>query len=149
MRARRFAAILFPLEAAGVFHFQSLPPPLSPSRSCRCPPRLTWIRLCCQPSNPTPLSLLSLLSTHLAGIVQSGFHKRRKTGGKTKTWRKKRKFELGRPAANTKVSTNDLWLRAQLAATEPLQESDPDRSSQFGAGYMMIINRLKPFMRVN
>jgi len=37
------------------------------------------------------------------GIVQSGFHKRRKTGGKKKTWRKKRKFELGRPAANTKL----------------------------------------------
>lgn len=37
------------------------------------------------------------------GIVQSGFHKRRKTGGKKKTWRKKRKFELGRPSANTKL----------------------------------------------
>jgi small subunit ribosomal protein S8e len=37
------------------------------------------------------------------GISQSGFYKRRKTGGKQKTWRKKRKFELGRPAAMTKL----------------------------------------------
>ena len=43
------------------------------------------------------------------GIVQSGFHKRRKTGGKKKTWRKKRKFELGRPAANTKVKINSFF----------------------------------------
>jgi len=42
------------------------------------------------------------------GIVQSGFHKRRKTGGKKKTWRKKRKFELGRPAANTKLGPKKI-----------------------------------------
>jgi len=44
------------------------------------------------------------------GIVQSGFHKRRKTGGKKKTWRKKRKFELGRPAANTKLGPKKVHL---------------------------------------
>lgn len=39
-----------------------------------------------------------------AGISRDNFHKRRATGGKRKPLRKKRKFELGRPAANTKVS---------------------------------------------
>merc|ERR1711977_654728 len=37
------------------------------------------------------------------GISRDSFHKRRKTGGKLTKWRKKRKFELGRPAAMTKV----------------------------------------------
>ncbi|XP_035208150.1 40S ribosomal protein S8 [Stegodyphus dumicola] len=37
------------------------------------------------------------------GISRDHWHKRRKTGGKRKPIRKKRKFELGRPAANTKI----------------------------------------------
>jgi len=37
------------------------------------------------------------------GISRDSFHKRRATGGKRKQLRKKRKFELGRPAANTKI----------------------------------------------
>lgn len=37
------------------------------------------------------------------GISRDHWHKRRKTGGKRKPIRKKRKHELGRPAANTKV----------------------------------------------
>ena len=37
------------------------------------------------------------------GISQDSWHKRRKTGGKRKPIHKKRKYELGRPAANTKV----------------------------------------------
>ena len=37
------------------------------------------------------------------GISRDSWHKRRKTGGKRTPLRKKRKFELGRPAANTKV----------------------------------------------
>lgn len=40
-----------------------------------------------------------------AGISRDHWHKRRATGGKGVQPRKKRKFELGRPAANTKVST--------------------------------------------
>ena len=40
-----------------------------------------------------------------AGISRDSWHKRRKTGGKRTPIRKKRKFELGRPAANTKVMT--------------------------------------------
>ncbi|KAL5280784.1 RPS8 family protein [Megaselia abdita] len=37
------------------------------------------------------------------GISRDSAHKRRATGGKRKALHKKRKFELGRPAANTKL----------------------------------------------
>ena len=37
------------------------------------------------------------------GISQAKFHKRRSTGGRVNKWRKKRKYELGRPAAMTKI----------------------------------------------
>merc|ERR1712160_168836 len=37
------------------------------------------------------------------GISRDSFHKRRKTGGKLTPWRKKRKFELGRPPSMTKI----------------------------------------------
>ena len=40
------------------------------------------------------------------GISRDSLHKRRETGGKQKAWRKKRKYELGRPAAQTKLSSN-------------------------------------------
>lgn len=39
----------------------------------------------------------------ITGISRDHWHKRRATGGKRKPIRKKRKFELGRPAANTKL----------------------------------------------
>ncbi|XP_017782882.1 PREDICTED: 40S ribosomal protein S8 [Nicrophorus vespilloides] len=39
------------------------------------------------------------------GISRAHWHKRRATGGKRKPLRKKRKFELGRPAANTKLGS--------------------------------------------
>merc|ERR1712032_603397 len=39
------------------------------------------------------------------GISRDSLHKRRATSGKPKPWRKKRKFEMGRPAGNTKLST--------------------------------------------
>merc|ERR1712046_333430 len=39
----------------------------------------------------------------IMGISRDSFHKRRKTGGKLTKWRKKRKFELGRPPAMTKI----------------------------------------------
>ena len=38
------------------------------------------------------------------GISRNSLHKRRLTGGKKHPHQKKRKFELGRPAANTKLS---------------------------------------------
>merc|ERR1719384_2761996 len=37
------------------------------------------------------------------GISREGRHKRRETGGRRAKFRKKRKFELGRPAAMTKI----------------------------------------------
>ncbi|MCO5600869.1 hypothetical protein L7F22_054986 [Adiantum nelumboides] len=40
------------------------------------------------------------------GISRDSTHKRRATGGKKKTWRKKRKYELGRQSAMTKLSSN-------------------------------------------
>ena len=42
------------------------------------------------------------------GISRDSVHKRRKTGGKRPIVRKKRKFELGRPAANTKMGTKRI-----------------------------------------
>ncbi|KAJ4936282.1 hypothetical protein JOQ06_000881 [Pogonophryne albipinna] len=38
-----------------------------------------------------------------SGISRDNWHKRRKTGGKRKPYHKKRKYELGRPPANTKI----------------------------------------------
>ncbi|KAI5071990.1 hypothetical protein GOP47_0012096 [Adiantum capillus-veneris] len=40
------------------------------------------------------------------GISRDSTHKRRATGGKKKTWRKKRKYELGRQPGMTKLSSN-------------------------------------------
>ncbi|KAK2076626.1 40S ribosomal protein [Prototheca wickerhamii] len=40
------------------------------------------------------------------GISRDSLHKRRATGGKQSKWRKKRKYELGRQPANTKLSSN-------------------------------------------
>ena len=37
------------------------------------------------------------------GITREGRHKRRETGGRREKYRKKRKFELGRPAAMTRI----------------------------------------------
>jgi hypothetical protein len=41
-----------------------------------------------------------------AGISRDSLHKRRATGGRKKAWRKKKKYELGRQPANTKLSSN-------------------------------------------
>merc|ERR1711974_113500 len=43
-------------------------------------------------------------STTKMGIGRDSWHKRRKTGGRKPQMHKKRKFELGRPASNTKIS---------------------------------------------
>ena len=48
------------------------------------------------------------------GITREGRHKRRETGGRRAKYRKKRKFELGRPAAMTKIGeTNIHHVRAR------------------------------------
>ncbi|XP_022091125.1 40S ribosomal protein S8-like [Acanthaster planci] len=44
------------------------------------------------------------------GISRDRWHKRRKTGGRRKPLRKKRKFELGRPPANTKLGSKRIHL---------------------------------------
>ncbi|KAK0582554.1 hypothetical protein LWI29_026952 [Acer saccharum] len=48
------------------------------------------------------------------GISRDSMHKRRATGGKKKAWRKKRKYELGRQPANTKVSSNKTVRRIRV-----------------------------------
>uniref|UniRef100_A0A194AQZ8 40S ribosomal protein S8 n=1 Tax=Pinctada fucata TaxID=50426 RepID=A0A194AQZ8_PINFU len=42
----------------------------------------------------------------IMGISRDKWHKRRKTGGRIPQLRKKRKFELGRPAANTRIGSH-------------------------------------------
>merc|ERR1712002_355303 len=44
------------------------------------------------------------------GISRDRWHKRRKTGGRCPPIRKKRKFELGRPPANTKIGAKRIHL---------------------------------------
>ncbi|KAI7846325.1 hypothetical protein COHA_000162 [Chlorella ohadii] len=48
------------------------------------------------------------------GISRDSLHKRRATGGKQKAWRKKRKYELGRQAAMTKLSSNVCVRRVRV-----------------------------------
>ena len=48
-------------------------------------------------------SLSFYISCDLLGISRDNYHKRRATGGRKKPLSKKRKYSLGRPAANTKV----------------------------------------------
>ncbi|KAG0555938.1 hypothetical protein M758_11G013000 [Ceratodon purpureus] len=48
------------------------------------------------------------------GISRDSTHKRRATGGKKKSWRKKRKYELGRQGAMTKLSSNKTVRRIRV-----------------------------------
>ncbi|KAI5604973.1 hypothetical protein POPTR_001G360500v4 [Populus trichocarpa] len=48
------------------------------------------------------------------GISRDSMHKRRATGGKKKAWRKKRKYELGRQPASTKLSSNKTVRRIRV-----------------------------------
>eukprot|EP00252_Welwitschia_mirabilis_P012768 TRINITY_DN2824_c0_g2_i1.p1 TRINITY_DN2824_c0_g2~~TRINITY_DN2824_c0_g2_i1.p1 ORF type:complete len:221 (+),score=58.98 TRINITY_DN2824_c0_g2_i1:209-871(+) len=48
------------------------------------------------------------------GISRDSMHKRRATGGKMKKWRKKRKYELGRQPAMTKLSSNKTVRRIRV-----------------------------------
>ena len=54
------------------------------------------------------------MSIH-AGISRDSWHKRRATGGKKVPLRKKRKFELGRPPANTKVGQPDNGFLGEIS----------------------------------
>ncbi|KAL0328540.1 UNVERIFIED_CONTAM: 40S ribosomal protein S8, partial [Sesamum calycinum] len=53
-------------------------------------------------------------SSAIMGISRDSMHKRRATGGKKKAWRKKRKYELGRQPANTKLSSNKTVRRVRV-----------------------------------
>lgn len=44
------------------------------------------------------------------GISRDSVHKRRLTGGKKKSWRKKRKHEIGRQPSNTKIGPKQIAL---------------------------------------
>ncbi|KAG6793585.1 hypothetical protein POTOM_002800 [Populus tomentosa] len=48
------------------------------------------------------------------GISRDSMHKRRATGGKKKAWRKKRKYELRRQPASTKLSSNKTVRRIRV-----------------------------------
>eukprot|EP00245_Coleochaete_scutata_P000319 TRINITY_DN1038_c0_g2_i1.p1 TRINITY_DN1038_c0_g2~~TRINITY_DN1038_c0_g2_i1.p1 ORF type:complete len:215 (+),score=66.27 TRINITY_DN1038_c0_g2_i1:66-710(+) len=48
------------------------------------------------------------------GISRDSLHKRRSTGGKKKIWRKKRKYEMGRQPAMTKISSNVTVRRIRV-----------------------------------
>eukprot|EP00249_Psilotum_nudum_P010930 c22855_g1_i1 orf=301-969(+) len=48
------------------------------------------------------------------GISRDSVHKRRATGGKKKAWRKKRKYELGRQPAMTKLSSDKTVRRIRV-----------------------------------
>ncbi|GLJ50707.1 hypothetical protein SUGI_1080280 [Cryptomeria japonica] len=48
------------------------------------------------------------------GISRDSMHKKRATGGKKKQWRKKRKYELGRQPAMTKLSSNKTVRRVRV-----------------------------------
>ena len=52
------------------------------------------------------------------GISRDSVHKRRKTGGKRPMVRKKRKFELGRPAANTKIASKRIRVVRTMGGNE-------------------------------
>eukprot|EP00978_Attheya_sp_CCMP212_P043192 scaffold277823_cov45-Attheya_sp.AAC.1 len=58
-------------------------------------------------SNTHSSSLITLL---FCGITREGRHKRRETGGRRAQFRKKRKFEMGRPAAMTKIGEKRIHL---------------------------------------
>lgn len=49
------------------------------------------------------IALILYACLYISGISRDSWHKRRNTGGKKTAIRKKRKYELGRPPANTKV----------------------------------------------
>ena len=52
----------------------------------------------------------SLPQNRQQGITREGKHKRRETGGRRAQFRKKRKFEMGRPAAMTKIGEKRIHV---------------------------------------
>ena len=56
------------------------------------------------------LWFLFLMGLFRAGISRDHWHKRRATGGKRKQPHKKRKYDLGRPSANTKLAPKRIHV---------------------------------------
>ncbi|PPS06088.1 hypothetical protein GOBAR_AA14553 [Gossypium barbadense] len=71
-----------------------------------------YIDLLQPPPSVPPAKRLELSAK--MGISRDSMHKRRATGGKKKAWRKKRKYELGRQPANTKLSSNKTVRRIRV-----------------------------------
>ena len=55
------------------------------------------------------------------GISRDSVHKRRATGGKRPIVRKKRKFELGRPSANTKMGPKRIRLIRTMGGNQKIR----------------------------
>lgn len=66
-------------------------------------PLLPLVRPCLFEYSSSTTSSHFILLTSPQGITREGRHKRRETGGRRAQFRKKRKFELGRPPAMTKI----------------------------------------------
>ena len=66
--------------------------------------------MCDQKNSNRPLEwyLALLLTGNTMGILRNHLHKRRATGGKRAPIRNKRKFELARPAAMTKLGAHRI-----------------------------------------
>ena len=70
----------------------------------------------CRGPVPTPTSFHA--SRAAMGISRDSLHKRRATGGRRQIHRKKRKYELGRPAANTRVRASAASLPTFLSSCD-------------------------------
>uniref|UniRef100_A0A8W8NDG9 Small ribosomal subunit protein eS8 n=1 Tax=Magallana gigas TaxID=29159 RepID=A0A8W8NDG9_MAGGI len=83
----------------------------------------------------------------IMGISRDKWHKRRKTGGRMTQIRKKRKFELGRPAANTKAEKEEAVLKKLESASKKTKRKYAEREKlakvehalddQFSAGRVL------------
>merc|ERR1711948_177903 len=63
---------------------------------------------------PTKLEGKSDAKERTMGIGRDSLHKRRSTGGRQKKWRKKRKHEMGRIPAGTKINSNVCIRRVRV-----------------------------------
>ena len=83
---------------------------------------------------------------YYTGISRDSWHKRRATGGKKTPLRKKRKFELGRAAANTKVHNNFVNFLYLLCMVELFQQGYSQDTSVHSVYYCLCFgNRYGTF----
>lgn len=92
---------IFPLSCAAL---RSSPKHTASHRLILSRIRFLWVCAHLHPSvPPSPIPHLRPLSSSPLGIQQDSRHKRRATGGKRASYRKHRKFLLGRQSAHTKL----------------------------------------------